>query len=157
MCACCRHATRAVGEVLYLPVVRIRPEFPSGLQALILQSASRVLFPVRTSNKARGLENPKSNSQAPLPRCSRRLAVVPRPHYAKDSPAQARPARLLQQLRDVHMTSDSAQQPALAIEQDSEQSNASVLGFNQVDRAWTHPKYKPELVQAVMEYLVEEC
>ncbi len=55
------------------------------------------------------------------------------------------------------MTSDSAQQPALAIEQDSEQSNASVLGFNQVDRAWTHPKYKPELVQAVMEYLDEEC
>jgi len=125
-------------------------------QALNLQSASRALFPVRTSNKARGLGNPKSNAQAPLPRCSRRLAVVPRPHYAKDSPAQARPARLLQQLRDV-MTSDSAQQPALAIEQDPEQSNASVLGFNQVDGAWTLPNYKPELVQAVMEYLVEEC
>ena len=142
MCACCKHAIRAVGEVLYLPVVRIRPEFPSGLQALILQSASRVLFPVRTSNKARGLENPKSNSQAPLPRCSRRLAVVPRPHYAEDPPAQARRARLLQQLRDVNVTSDSAQQQsALAIEQDPEQSNAAVLGFNQVDGAWTHPKY----------------
>ncbi len=139
MCACCKHAIRAVGEVLYLAVVRIRPEFPSGLQALNLQSASRVLFPVRTSNKARGLGNPKSNSQAPLPRCSRRLAVVPRPHYAEDSPAQARRARLLQQLRDVHP--DSAQQPALAIEQDPEQSNASVLGVNQVDGAWTHPKY----------------
>ena len=56
------------------------------------------------------------------------------------------------------MTSDSAQQQsALAIEQDPEQSNAAVLGFNQVDGAWTLPNYKPELVQAVMEYLVEEC
>ena len=51
------------------------------------------------------------------------------------------------------MTSDSAQQPALATEEDPEHRNAAVLGFTQVDGVWTHPKYKPELVQVVMEFL----
>ena len=40
------------------------------------------------------------------------------------------------------MTANSAQQPA--------------LGFTEVDGVWTHPDYKLERVQAVMDYLEEE-
>ena len=87
-------------------------------------------------------------------RCSNRLAVVPKPSYAESSPAElARRSQLLTRLRNVNTTSNSAQQPA---QQSTEQLNAFALGFTQVDGVWTHPDYKQEVVQAVMDYLEEE-
>ena len=60
---------------------------------------------------------------------------------------------LLSRIRNVNMTSNSAQQPA---QQSTEQQNATALGFSEVDGVWTHPMYKQERVQAVMDYLEDE-
>ncbi|DBA88010.1 TPA: hypothetical protein ACH3X1_004992 [Trebouxia sp. C0004] len=122
------------------------------LHALNLPETSRELFPVRRFN----IPNRARSTKPTLPRrCGHRLAAVPKPNYAESSPAAlALRSQLLSRLRNPDMTSNSTQQPA---QQSTEQQNASALGFTEVDGVWTHTDYKQELVQAVMDYLEEEC